>query len=94
VEPRGDRAYLGLLSIAPSRQGTGLGRQLNTAAEEFARNRGCRWIDLRVVSPREAALVPIYRRLGYAETGREEYAPALVEKMTIPGYFILMSKAL
>jgi GNAT superfamily N-acetyltransferase len=94
VEPRGERAYLGLLSIAPSRQGTGLGRQLNAAAEDFARTQGCRWMDLRVVSPRADVLLPIYCRLGYAETGTEEYAPALVEKMTIPGHFILMGKAL
>ena len=94
IEPRGDRAYLGLLSIDPARQGTGLGKQLNAAAEEFARKQGCRWMDLRVVSPREQQLLPIYRRLGYAETGTQEYPAELVEKMTIPGHFILMAKAL
>jgi predicted N-acetyltransferase YhbS len=40
VELSGDRAYLGLLSIAPERQGAGLGRQLNAAAESFARQQG------------------------------------------------------
>ena len=94
VEPRGERAYLGLLSIAPSRQGTGLGRQLNTSAEDFARTQGCRWMDLRVVSPRAEVLLPIYRRLGYVDTGTQEYPPVLLEKMAIPGYFILMSKPL
>jgi GNAT superfamily N-acetyltransferase len=94
IEPRGDRAYLGLLSIDPARQGTGLGKQLNLAAEEFARRQGCRWMDLRVVSPRAEVLLPIYRRLGYVETGTQEYPAVLVEKMTIPGHFILMSKPL
>jgi predicted N-acetyltransferase YhbS len=94
VEPRGERAYLGLLSIVPTRQGAGLGKQLNRAAEAFAREQGCRWMDLRVVSPRADLLLPVYRRLGYAETGREEYPELLVEKMTIPGYFILMAKEL
>jgi GNAT superfamily N-acetyltransferase len=94
VEPRGERAYLGLLSIAPSRQGAGLGRQLNAAAEQQAREQGCRWMDLRVVSPREEQLLPVYRKLGYAETGTQEYPAVLVEKMAIPGYFILMEKAL
>ncbi|HZY72473.1 MAG TPA: GNAT family N-acetyltransferase, partial [Edaphobacter sp.] len=70
VEPRGERAYLGLLSIEPSRQGSGLARQLNAAAEDFAREQGARWMDLRVVSPREEQLVPIYSKLGYAVTGR------------------------
>lgn len=94
VELRGERAYLGLLSIEPSRQGTGLARQLNTAAEEFARKQGARWMDLRVVSPREAQLVPIYSKLGYAVTGREEYPEWLAPRMTIAGYFILMEKKL
>jgi GNAT superfamily N-acetyltransferase len=94
VEPRGERAYLGLLSIDPARQGAGLGKQLNAAAEQYAREQGCRWMDLRVVSPRVEQLLPIYLRMGYTETGREEYPEVLVEKMTIPGYFILMAKEL
>jgi GNAT superfamily N-acetyltransferase len=94
VEPRGDRAYLGLLSIAPERQGAGLGRELNLVAENFARQQGCKWMDLRVVSPRAEQLLPIYRRLGYVKTGTEEYPAVLVEKMTIPGHFILMEKQL
>lgn len=94
VEPRGERAYLGLLSIVPSRQGAGLGKQLNAAAEQYAREQGCRWMDLRVVSPRADLLLPLYRRMGYVETGTQEYPAVLVEKMTIPGHFILMEKAL
>jgi GNAT superfamily N-acetyltransferase len=94
VEPRGERAYLGLLSIAPARQGAGLGKQLNAAAEQYAREQGCRWMDLRVVSPRADLLLPLYRRLGYVETGTQEYPAELVERMTIPGYFILMAKQL
>jgi GNAT superfamily N-acetyltransferase len=94
LEPRGERAYLGLLSIVPARQGAGLGKQLNAAAEQYAREQGCRWMDLRVVSPREEQLLPVYRKLGYAETGTQEYPAVLVEKMAIPGHFILMGKAL
>jgi len=94
VELRSERAYLGLLSIAPARQGTGLGRRMNTAAEEYAAAHGCKWIDLRVVSPREKQLVPIYRRLGYEVSGTQEYSDELQEKMAHPGHFILMSKSL
>jgi GNAT superfamily N-acetyltransferase len=94
VEPRGERAYLGLLSIVPARQGAGLGKQLNAAAEQYAREQGCQWMDLRVVSPREEQLLPVYRKLGYTETGMQEYPAVLVEKMAIPGHFILMEKAL
>jgi GNAT superfamily N-acetyltransferase len=94
VEPSGERAYLGLLSIVPARQGAGLGKQLNAAAEQYAREQGCRWMDLRVVSPRAEQLLPVYRKLGYAETGTQEYPAVLMEKMAIPGHFILMAKAL
>ena len=34
LEPRGDRFYLGLLSVEPSRQGGGLGSYLMQLAEE------------------------------------------------------------
>ncbi|MFL6429016.1 MAG: GNAT family N-acetyltransferase, partial [Acidobacteriaceae bacterium] len=81
-------------SIAPARQGAGLGRQLNAAAEQYAREQGCRWMDLRVVSPRAEQLLPVYRKLDYVEAGTEEYPPALAEKITLPGHFILMAKAL
>ena len=41
VELHGDRGYLGLLGVEPQRQGTGLGRQLMDAAENFFRQAGC-----------------------------------------------------
>jgi predicted N-acetyltransferase YhbS len=52
VEVRGARSYLGLLSVGPARQGTGLGRLLVAEAEEYsncgssvrARNLCCRSI--------------------------------------------------
>src|SRR5262245_55021877 len=36
VESGGEHCYLGLLSVSPSRQREGLGRQLVAAAEEYA----------------------------------------------------------
>src|SRR3981081_4065847 len=37
TELRGNHGYLGLLGVDPLRQGTGLGRQLMDAAEDFFR---------------------------------------------------------
>src|SRR5258707_15887754 len=50
VEPRGSRAYLGLLSVDPALQGRGLGARLVAAAEEHARARNCEAMDLRIVN--------------------------------------------
>src|ERR1044072_3229159 len=43
VEPRGERSYLGLLSVDPSRQQAGLGSRLMTAGEEYCRELGSRF---------------------------------------------------
>ena len=94
VEPRGERCYLGLLSVAPDQQGKGLGRQLMLAAEKFARDQGCRAMDLRVVSPRRDELVPFYLNSGYQEQGTQEYPPELGREMRVAGHFILMAKPL
>src|SRR6267378_8353831 len=73
VELRGDRGYVGLLGVDPSRQGTGLGRKLMDAAENFFREAGCIAVDLRVISAR-TALPAFYRHLGYVETGTAPFA--------------------
>ncbi len=91
VEVRGDRGYLGLLGVEPRRQGTGLGRKLMDAAEDFFRNANCVAVDLRIVSAREP-LLRFYRHLGYAETGRAPLPPDAPVK--VPCHFILMSKML
>jgi len=91
VEVRGDRGYLGLLGVEPRRQGTGLGRKLMDAAEDFFRNANCVAIDLRIVSAREP-LPGFYRHLGYVEIGR---APLPTDApVKVPCHFILMSKVL
>ncbi len=91
VEIRGNRGYLGLLGVAPSRQGTGLGRGLMDAAENYFREAGCRTIDLRIVSAR-APLPAFYHHLGYVETGTAPIPSDLPAK--VPCHYILMSKAI
>ena len=91
IELRGDRGYIGLLSVEPARQGSGLGRLLMQAAEDFCREKKCVAVDLRVVSAR-APLPEFYRHLGYAETHTSEL-PANARPI-IPCHFIHMSKRL
>jgi GNAT superfamily N-acetyltransferase len=91
LELRGDRGYLGLLGVEPSRQGTGLGRKLMDAAEKYFREARCVAIDLRVISAR-APLPSFYRHLGYLETGTAPFAPSVPVK--VPCHYILMSKTI
>jgi len=91
VELRGDRAYIGLLSVEPARQGSGLGRVLMQAAEDFCREKKCVAVELRVVSAR-TPLPAFYRHLGYTETHTSELPADAHPK--IPCRFIHMSKRL
>lgn len=92
VELRRDRSYLGLLSVSPTLQGKGLGRQLVAAAEEHSRSSGCRAMDLRIVSPRAEALLPFYRRLGYAKTGTAPFTSDVPAKIAC--HYVMMAKPL
>jgi predicted N-acetyltransferase YhbS len=91
VEAGADRAYLGLLSVSPSRQRRGVGRLLMFAAEQHARNAGCKFVDLRVVNLRTE--LPIYyANLGYKASRVEPFPGDVPAKL--PCHFIVMTKQL
>jgi GNAT superfamily N-acetyltransferase len=92
IKTQDGRSYLGLLSVQPARQGTGLGRQLVAAAENLARESGSRVMDLRVISARGEQLLPFYQRLGYEFVRTEPFPADLITKM--PSHYIVMSKRL
>jgi GNAT superfamily N-acetyltransferase len=91
VELRGERAYLGLLSVDPQRQKAGLGSLLMNAAESYCAKAGCRFMDLRIVNVR-CELPDFYHRRGYVETGTAPFTPDLHPK--VPCHFVEMSKPL
>jgi GNAT superfamily N-acetyltransferase len=91
VEPRGDRSYLGLLSVDPQRQKSGLGSKLMQAAEDHCAKAGSRFMDLRIVNVRKE-LPSFYHRRGYVDGGTEPFPPGLNPKL--PCHFVKMSKAL
>lgn len=91
LEPRGERAYLGLLSVDPSRQQSGLGSRLMAAGEEYCRERGARFMDIYIVNLRED-LPAFYQRRGYVENGTTPFPPDVPTKQ--PCHFINMSKPL
>src|SRR5688500_10170128 len=91
VELRGDRSYLGLLSVDPSQQQGGLGSLLMTAAENYCREMGSQFMDIYIVNLR-TELTPFYLRRGYGETGTLPFPPEVQTKH--PCHFITMAKPL
>ena len=87
---RGDRMYLGMLAVNPSRQGGGLGKRMMTFAERHAVSSGCRALDIRVVNLR-TELPPFYRALGFVDNGTE---PLDDPKLMKPAHFLRMTKPL
>jgi GNAT superfamily N-acetyltransferase len=93
LQPSTDgRCYLGLLSIAPERQGTGLGQRTLAQAEKFARDAGCHTMWLRTLSARLPPLRPYYERFGYELLEITPLPPVFHPK--IPCEFVVMEKPL
>ncbi len=72
TELRGSHGYLGMLAVDPDHQKMGLGRRLMEAAADRFRALGCDALEITVLSLRPE-LLPIYRRLGFVETGTEPF---------------------
>src|SRR6185312_15679310 len=67
----GKRLYLGMLTVSPTLQANGIGRQLLHEAEVFATKLGCGSIFMTVITTREE-LINWYKRRGYLDTGKRE----------------------
>lgn len=75
LNPEGDGGWsLGLLTVHPDLQNRQLGRQLLTAAEDYARKRGAKRIVIGVLHVRDT-LIAWYERRGYGKTGETEPYP-------------------
>lgn len=93
AETRGNRGYLGQLAVDPVHQRSGLGKQMLAAAEDHFRARGCEAIDITVLSLRPE-LLPIYSRMGFVETGTEEFRMSRALRDGQQCHCIKMSKPL
>ncbi len=91
LELRNDSGYLGLLSVATSHQGLGIGRSLMELGENWFRNHGRKISELQIINVRKE-LLDYYRRLGYRESGTSPF-PADVATL-LPCYFVRMTKTL
>lgn len=66
-----DKLYLGMLSVAPNTQGTGIGKKLLIAGEEHAKSLGINTMIMTVISVRKE-LIDWYVRHGYQLTGERK----------------------
>jgi ribosomal protein S18 acetylase RimI-like enzyme len=87
--------YLGLLTVQPDLQKRKLGRNLLADAEDFARQRGARRIQMTVVNVRDI-LIAWYERRGYTLTGEMRPFPYGDERFGKPLrddlYFVVLEK--
>lgn len=91
------RCYLGLLTVDPALQATGLGRRLMAAAEDCARAFGATAMEMTVIASR-IELIDYYVRRGYALTGERRPFPFDDPRFGSPKTsdleFVVMAKAL
>lgn len=70
-----EAGYFGLFAVDPKRQGGGVGRQVLTYAEQYAREQwGARKMEMLVIWPRED-IIAYYQRRGYQKTGEQRPFP-------------------
>ena len=66
-----DQLYLGMLTVSPTLQNSGIGKKLMQQAEIFASELGVFKIVMTVITVREE-LIAWYKRHGYVDTGARE----------------------
>jgi ribosomal protein S18 acetylase RimI-like enzyme len=93
VEVRGERGYIGMLAVSPSRQRSGIGRRMMQAAEDHLRRQGCVAVDITVLSLR-TELPAVYRAYGFVETGTQPFDYPHPLKDSLQTHCIVMSKPL
>jgi N-acetylglutamate synthase-like GNAT family acetyltransferase len=98
VEKQGDTAYIGMVTVSPLKQNSGLGSIILKAAEDFARSEeawNCKVAKMTVISCRKS-LIEYYKRRGYINTEKTEPFPSET-KFGIPKMpleFFVMNKKL
>jgi ribosomal protein S18 acetylase RimI-like enzyme len=85
--------YLGMLTVSPLLQASGIGKQLLAAAEKYANDNNCPSIFMNVISVRHE-LISWYERQGYYKTGEINPFPSdnIFGIPTQPLEFAIMEK--
>ncbi len=87
LEQKPEKLYLGMLTVSPTLQGGGIGKQMLNAAVYEAKRLKLPKIGITVVSVR-AELIAWYERHGYVATGQTEPFPMDDQKFGLPKQFL------
>lgn len=71
LEKKGSALYLGMLSVSPFKQDSGIGKLLLKSADNYAKEKNCDTIEMTVISARKE-LINWYERNGYTNTGKRK----------------------
>lgn len=96
LEKRSNEMYLGMLTVAPHLQNSGIGKKLLQGAEAYACEQGCTTVVMSVISVRDE-LIAWYERHGYHKTGATKPFPHTDPRFGIPKQpleFLILEKAL
>lgn len=94
LQEENQEMYLGMLTVKPIFQSTGIGKKLLSASEQFTKAKKYHFIKMTVISVR-SELIDFYKRHGYMDTGKRAPFPNEEERFGIPKtplQFIVMSK--
>jgi ribosomal protein S18 acetylase RimI-like enzyme len=86
------RLYLGMLTVNPTLQASGIGRQLLEAGDQLAKELGCDAIKISVITTR-LELIDWYKRRGYTATGEAMPLVTHTSKALVPITLMVMEKA-
>lgn len=90
------KLYLGMLTVNPELQNSGIGKKLLHFAENYALDLGLKSIEMTVISLR-TELIAWYERYGYKDSGKREPFPMENPEFGLPKQnleFIVMEKFL
>jgi len=91
-----EQMYLGMLTVSPTLQGAGIGKELLKKSEIFSKKSGASAIIMNVISIRHE-LISWYERHGYERTGETRAFPSTDPRFGIPKQdleFIVLKKQL
>ncbi len=87
LQQQAQKLYLGMLTVSPTLQGSGIGKKLLAASEQYAWENKFEAIRMTVISIRQE-LIAWYERHGYKCTGETQPFPTNDPKFGLPKQFL------